>query len=91
MWPPISTARSDAPRSVYQSFPAWSRSTSSGRSASDSASQARPLAQVSVHATRCSPFSSPVSERSSEKVGDDTGGIQRHWAELNPLALRDVW
>jgi len=31
----------------------------------DSTSHARPFAQVSVHATRCSPSSSPVSERSS--------------------------
>src|SRR5688572_10935671 len=93
MWPPISTARSDSPRSVYQSFPAASRSTSSGRSASDSASHARPRAQVSVHATRCAPFASPVSARSSSSHETTRAGWsatgERLWDddELRPGAV----
>ena len=87
MWPPISTARSDAPRSEYQSFPAASRSTSSGRSPSESASQARPFAHVSVHATRCSPFR-PPSMPELAQAGDDARRIERHAREPTPRRVR---
>ena len=65
MCPPISTARSDEPRSVHHWLPASSISCSSGNPSSFSRNQARARSQVSVQATRWAPFSSPVSSRSS--------------------------
>ena len=91
MWPPSRTARSESPRSVYQSLPAASRSTSSGRSERLSASHARPFAQVSVHATRCAPSSFPVSERSSSRRETTRDGSSGTGSELNALRRPRVW
>ena len=65
MCPPISTARSDAPRSVNHWLPASSISSSTGTPSSLPRSHPRARSQVSVQATRWAPFSSPVSSWSS--------------------------
>ncbi len=65
MCPPMSTARSDSPRSVNHWFPAESIDSSAPVSETRPRSQARACSHVSVQATRCAPFSSPVSSRSS--------------------------
>ncbi len=65
MWPPISSARSDAPASVNHWFPASSTSSTAPVPATFSRNQPRAVSQVSVQATRWAPFSSPVSSRSS--------------------------
>ncbi len=46
-------------------FPAASQVFSTGSSETFLSSHLRAVDQVSVHATRCAPFSSPVSSRSS--------------------------
>ena len=55
------------------------------------ASQARACSQVSVHATRCAPFSSPVSSRSSRSSRDGAGGIERHRARALTRDAAGVW
>ena len=65
MWPPINTARSEAPARVNHWFPASSISSAAPVSATLRASHSRAVCHVSVQATRCAPFSSPVSSRSS--------------------------
>ena len=78
MWPPISTARSESPRSVHHWLPAASTSYSSGRPSSFEPSQSFAFSQVGVHATRWAPSSSPVSSlssRSSATVRLGSSGI----------------
>ena len=66
MWPPISSARSEAPASVNHWLPASSiSSTAPVPCERRSAGTRAPSPTSSVHATRCAPFSSPVSSRSS--------------------------
>ena len=79
MWPPISSARSDAPRSVNHWLPAASISSSTGTAASFPRSHSRARSHVSVQATRWAPFSSPVSSwssRSSSTVRDGWSGTR---------------
>jgi hypothetical protein len=60
-----------APAQREHWLPAWSISSSSGSPASFPRSHSRARSHVSVHATRCAPFSSPVSccsSRSSSTV-----------------------
>ena len=76
MCPPISSARSDSPGSVNHWFPASSISSSAPTS-TFARSHSRARSQVSVHATRWAPFSSPVSSwssRSSATVRDGSSG-----------------
>ena len=63
MCPPISTARSEAPGSVNHWLPAASHDLLDGTPSSRERSQPRARSHVSVQATRCAPFSSPVSSR----------------------------
>ena len=80
MWPPISSARSEAPASVNHWLPASSISSAAPDAASLPRSQSRARAQVSVHATRWAPFSSPVSScssRSSATVRDGVSATPR--------------
>ena len=82
MWPPISTARSEAPRSVNHWLPAASTVSSTGTPSSRERSQPRARSHVSVHATRCAPFSSPVSSassRSSATVREGSSGTRRRY------------
>ena len=87
MWPPSSSARSEAPGSVNHWFPASSISSSAPSATTFSRSHCRAPSHVSVQATRCAPFSSPVSSlssRSSATVRSVTG--PRHELKL----ARDV-
>ena len=65
MCPPIRTARSASPRSVNHWLPAASTDSSAPVSATLPRSHLRASSHVSVQATRCAPFSSPVSSWSS--------------------------
>ena len=65
MCPPMRSALSEVPCRVAQKFPAASLCVSTGRSDNFSLRKARALVQVGVKATRCAPFSSPVSARNS--------------------------
>ena len=81
MCPPISSARSDAPAQrepLVAGLVDRLVARRSPRPCSRSHSRAR--SHVSVQATRCAPFSSPVSSRSSSSSRDGAGGIERHRA-----------
>src|SRR5205085_10526833 len=72
-------ARSDEPRSVNHWLPAASIVSSAPVSPTFARSHSRACCQVSVHATRCAPFSSPVSScssRSSATVRFGSSGIK---------------
>src|SRR5436190_19050805 len=80
MCPPMSNARPEEPLSVNHWFPAASTLSSAPVSATFSRSQPRARSHVSVHATRCAPFSSPVSccsSRSSATVREGSSGMGR--------------
>src|SRR5262249_32830013 len=63
--PPMSRHFSDWPCSVNQVLPAASLWISRGNPSTLLRRNSRPLSHVGVKATRCAPFSSPVSARSS--------------------------
>ncbi len=71
-------ARSESPRSVHHWLPASSTSYSSGRPSSFAPSHSFACTQVAVHATRCAPFSSPVSSRSSRSSSTVRLRVERH-------------
>src|SRR4051794_9442281 len=79
MCPPISTARSEAPRSVNHWLPAASMASSAPVSLTFPRSHSRARSHVSVQATRCAPLSSPVScwsSRSSATVRPGSRGMR---------------
>jgi hypothetical protein len=80
MCPPRSSALPAPPASVNHWLPAWSISSTAPVEATFVRSHSRARSQVSVHATRCAPFSSPVSSRSSRSsatVRAGSSGIGR--------------
>ena len=83
MCPPISSARSDAPRSVNHWLPASSISSTAPVPATRSRRNARAVSQVSVHATRCAPSGSPVKARSSSSSATVRPGSSVTWTTLN--------
>src|SRR6266478_231393 len=90
--PPSSKDFSDSPRKVTQLFPAASWCCSTGSSFTFAANHSRAFSQVSVQATRCAPFSSPVSARSSfnsvtVRLGFRPIGVQ---LEMTRLALQHL-
>ncbi len=76
MWPPITSSRSDSPRKVAQRLPAASVRTSTGSSASFAFNHSRARVHVGVKATRCAPFSSPVSARNSFRSATTRPGFR---------------
>src|SRR5439155_5115005 len=88
--PPMSNDFSDAPRSVTQLFPAASWCCSTGSSFAFDANHSRASSQVSVHATRCAPFSSPVRARSSFNSATVRFGfrLMKSWLAESRLALQ---
>src|SRR5438128_6231785 len=83
---------SDAPRSVTQLFPAASWCCSTGSSFAFDANHSRASSQVSVHATRCAPFSSPVRARSSFNSATVRFGfrLMKSWLAESRLALQHL-
>ena len=79
------SARSVAPRSVAHWLPACvdARPRAAGPVELRRAATPARAPTSSVHATRCAPFSSPVSSRSSRSSATVRGGIERHERESN--------
>src|SRR4051812_42241260 len=88
--PPSSRARADSPASVNHWFPASSISSSAPVPASFSRRNPRAASHVWVQATRCAPFSSPVSSRSCSRSATVRDGFSGTWAILKRDKKSDV-